>query len=408
MKKDLVNRFKSYERMIRKNKLYLDNILKNKEICIDIFNDVINKVKETDFTFLDGYELKIVNVDRKSIKSDVLKEESFLYEICEKENLKGDIIFKKENEKLKVGTINCDINIYDIVFENGGKFISIELNKIIISDKYNFDQYISYILENIPSIVGAVYEAKVNRIITTIEFVEFEEYKILEDEYIKKVNIIKKWLKNGYFRENKELIKKINGVPFIMFEMDLSKRINFDRVIGNLRSYIRILGFSIESEDKDMMEIYIKKCDKSINEILKDFYITESKKVKLEKIKGLKNEFIQEYSEKKELMKNQIKILERVIENSNKMKEEKLELDEKDTLNDIIIKSICKDYNLKSAINQLEVLGYRMIGDNGRKHNFTINKIKEILYNGNTKNVKLRRNAIDIIEANRIIYLNHY
>lgn len=407
MNTEVEKRLKKYNENIGKNNHYLEKIKENKKICIDLLDGAIELIKSSSEDNFNGYELKVGNERRKPIeKKEKIKsgsEDDFFFStesVVKEENIELDIILSKENEDVKVGYINCDIEELVGIYTVEITRYNIHLNTIEIYDEYKKRGFGTYVLQHIPMIISHICEAEIKCITTTPQIFKYDKYEIHDDTYSERVENIKKWLeKNGYEEKLSYLEDENKRMP--IFELDKNRVSDFLKEFNNLNEEINKLGF--RSQDDKYSREKIIECNKIIEKICDSKYTIGSNKRKVKYIEIIKSDYEENYNVTKEETEDDIKILtkaKKIVENINK---EDLTIKEDDIKSDIILKLYLKHLKYTGVIDKLSELGFTTTDRHGKKKNYGSADIKEEIINSESKYVKFKEYAVTIIMANKLI-----
>lgn len=404
MNKDIEQRLKKMNNRKAQDIYYLNTIEENRDICIDFIESLINKVKESNIKYLDGYELRVANEKRTLIEIETVeKKELWCKKPQKTENIKIDIVLKNDYEELKIGKIDCDFKWS----ERGSGYLNrygVHLNDILIFEEFRDKGYGSYILKHIPMIISYICQGNVCIVSTTTQVFKYDKYKIHDFTYSERTNSIERWLEYNRYERSGETIKD-GEIEFAVFRMELDINDNLIDTMDGLKKELFHLCFKVWDREN---EIYVKseleKCKEISEKILDEKYNAYSKEKKIKILENIKEEFIKHYDEEKEIREDQIELIDNTIKSYNSTSMEQLELLEKDTLDDIIIKLYCKSFNLGYVSNQLKDLGYMAEGTNkkGEKRKYSYEQIRYMVEDSETSYEDLKKYANLILIANRI------
>jgi hypothetical protein len=405
MNKDIEQRFKKYRKLQESNKDYLNTIKQNRPICIEFLDNAINKVKLLETKYIEGYEVRVANEVKKPIddKEFVRDSEWGWYNQNPKklENIQIDITLKNEDEEITIGKIDCDIKVFNGAFIGDLKRYSVHLNCISIFEEYKNKGYGSFILRHIPMIISDLYKGEVYRVTTTIKVIEFDKYKIHEEKYSERIETIKRWLIQNNYTENSEYIK-LKDDENLVFEMDQSKRDNINGILSNFEKEISELCFTVSRYDNNKyIQLQIEKCEEIVDKLLDNKYSLGIKDKKILELENIKEKFIKQYDEQKKIREDEIDLIDDILQFYNSISMEQLEVIEKDTIDDIVIKLYFKSLNLRRVSDELEKLGYMGRNKKGEKRKYTDEQVSKMIKESKTSYRELKKYSEYILFANR-------
>lgn len=399
MNKDIENRVKKMIDKKERNYYCLKTISKNKDICIQLIDNVIQKIKESKAEYLEGYELKVNNEVRTPV---VRKKQEYEWVTPKIENIKIDITLKNKSEQLNIGNIDCDIEKYYSPYRGNLDTYNIHINYISIFDNYKNKGYGTYILRHVPMIISHIIRGKIYTVSTTTNIFKYDKYKIYEYTYEERVKRLTNWLNNNGYTISSDYIEN-NGTEIPVFKMKLDEDDNVMGAIKNLEKEISELCFAVwHSDNDDYVKQELKRCNDISKNIINEKYNIYDKEEKIIKMQDIKKEFVRKYKEQKEIREDEIKLIDDIIIKYNSISMEQLDLLENDTFDDIVIKLYCKSFNLGYVSRVLAELGYFTKNKEGEKRKYTYEKIKYIIEDSNTKYRELKKYANNILIANRI------
>ncbi|MVX67117.1 hypothetical protein GKZ28_26055 [Clostridium chromiireducens] len=406
MNKDIEQRFKKFNKRKERNSYYLRNIKENKEICIEFIESLINKVKNIDIKYLEGYELRVANESRTLIGHEELEEhdEFSFTSPKEIENIKCDIVLKNDHEELKIGNIDCDVKFGKSIILGYLKRYAVHLNDITIFNEYKDKGYGTYILKHMAMIMSYLYKGEVCCISATTEILKYDKYKIHEYTYSERTQTIERWLERNEYIRSGEVVKD-GEIDFAVFRMDLDRKDSLIDIMDTLKKELSDLCFTVwDRDNKSYVKTQLEECNEIAEKILDEKYNSWSKEKKIEILENIKVEFIKHYDEEKEIRENQIQLIDNTIKLYNSTSMEQLELLEKDTLDDIIIKLYCKSFNLGYVADKLKDLGYMREATNkkGEKRKYSYEQVRYMIEDSETSYEDLKKYANSILIANRI------
>ena len=404
MNKDIENRLKKMIDKKENNMLYLKKIEKNKDTCIEFIEDIINQVKESNIQYLDGYKLRVANAVRTELKEKCEvyedEDEDVFFKLPEQwENLKIDIILKNENEEFKIGDIDCDIKHFKSSRIVGDlESYHVYINCISILEEYKNKGYGTYILKHIPMIVSYIIRGRIITVSATTNIFKYDKYKIHEYTYEHRIDKLGKWLEKNDYYKSEEIIKE-NEIELPVYKLKNEEG-------ENLIDIIRFLSEELENLFLSTSYRYIQekqeKCVELSEKLINEKYDLWNKEEKIQRLKSLKEEFINTYNQKHEEKEKQIELIDYVIKKYNSISPQEMEILESDTFEDIVIKVYCKTFNLRRVSDKLKELGYETEKKDGTKRQYTDPETKYLVRKSNTKYTDLKEYAINILIANKI------
>lgn len=405
MNKDIEQRFKKYRKLQESNKDYLNTIKENRPICIEFLNNAINKVNALETKYIEGYEVRVANEIKKPIDSkEFVRDSKWLWSYQEPkklENIQIDIILENETEKITIGKIDCDIRVFNGALIGDLKRYSVHLNCISIFEEYKNRGYGTFILKHIPMIISDLYKGEVYRVTTTMKVIEFDKYKIHETKYSERIEVTKKWLISNNYTENSEYIK-LKDDENLVFELDQSKRESINGILSSLEEEISELCFTVSRYDNNRhVKLQIDKCEEIVDKLLDNKYSLGIKDKKILELENIKEKLIKQYDEQKEIREDEIELVDDIIKFYNSISTDQLEVIEKDTIDDIVIKLYFKSLNLRRVSEGLEKLGYMGKNKKGEKRKYTDEQVSNMIKESKTSYIELKEYTEYILFANR-------
>ncbi|MGH4121728.1 MAG: GNAT family N-acetyltransferase [Clostridium sp.] len=376
----------------------LKDIAENKSICIQFIDRAIETINRNTPQYVQGYELKIANerTNPIEISEDKDKDNEYTFFTEKGENIKIDIVLKSKDKELIIGEIDCNVTWT----EYSQKRYYVKLNYIALHEEYQNKGYGTEILNHIPTILSHLYKGEIAMVKTTAEVMKYDKYKIHEITYNERIKGIEAWLIKNEYQPNGSFLK---DTELEIYEMNLrnNKSIDNDLLIFK-RSLINILKSSLKDDFFiSWRNESIEECEGTLEIICKNKYsdgVSEQKILKLQKIKET---IKREYETLKQEKESIIFAVSEVAKLHDKVTLEELEINEDNSLDEKAIKLYCKYFNYGAVSKTLEQMGYttKKKGTNENRK-YTSEELKEIMFNSNTENKKLKEYANYIIISN--------